>query len=184
MTNMNMTAASEIIIPAIAEDGSLFPIEKMEAHRTAQQHLAISAFVFSGSKLLIQQRAAGKYHTPLLWANACCTHPDWGESHDSCVVRRVREELGVTVTMTPRGEVEYRADVGGGLVEHEVVRLYAATVDAKALALAPDPEEVAATRWIALDALRAEIAAAPERFTPWLRIYLDKHADAIFGGGI
>ena len=33
-----------------------------------------------------------------------------------------------------------------------------------------------ATRWIALAALRAEVAARPEAFTPWLRIYLAGHA--------
>jgi isopentenyl-diphosphate delta-isomerase len=72
--------SDEIIIPAIADDGTLFPIEKMEAHRIAQQHLAISVFVFSGTKLLIQQRAKGKYHCPGRWANTCCSHPHWQES--------------------------------------------------------------------------------------------------------
>jgi isopentenyldiphosphate isomerase len=56
--------SDEIIIPAIADDGTLFPIEKMEAHRIAQQHLAISVFVFSGTKLLIQQRARANITAP------------------------------------------------------------------------------------------------------------------------
>jgi isopentenyl-diphosphate delta-isomerase len=29
--------------------------------------------------------------------------------------------------------------------------------------------------------LQAEIAATPEMFTPWLRIYLAEHASQIFG---
>jgi isopentenyl-diphosphate delta-isomerase len=28
------------------------------------------------------------------------------------------------------------------------------------------------TRWITLEALEAEVQATPEKFTPWLRIYL------------
>jgi isopentenyl-diphosphate Delta-isomerase len=70
--------------------------------------------------VLIQQRALGKYHTPGLWANTCCTHPHWGEDL-ACARRRLREELGITGWRWPAGQVEYRADVGGGLTEHEVV---------------------------------------------------------------
>jgi isopentenyl-diphosphate delta-isomerase len=36
------------------------------------------------------------------------------------------------------------------------------------------------TRWIDRATLHAEIADAPARFTPWLRIYLADHAAAIF----
>jgi hypothetical protein len=49
-------------IPAIDADGSLYPIDKMAAHRLGQKHLAVSVFVFCGERLLIQKRAAGKYH--------------------------------------------------------------------------------------------------------------------------
>ena len=38
-----------------------------------------------------------------------------------------------------------------------------------------------AVRWVGLDALRAEVAAAPAAFTPWLRIYLAEHGTRIFG---
>ncbi|HAJ18865.1 MAG TPA: isopentenyl-diphosphate delta-isomerase, partial [Rhodospirillaceae bacterium] len=56
------------MIPAIASDQSLYPIEKMEAHRRGVFHQAISAFVFSQSgELLIQRRAAEKYHCGGLW---------------------------------------------------------------------------------------------------------------------
>jgi isopentenyl-diphosphate delta-isomerase len=44
-----------------------------------------------------------------------------------------------------------------------------------------NPAEAMAARWISLPALQAEIAATPERFTPWLRIYLAEHADQILG---
>jgi isopentenyl-diphosphate Delta-isomerase len=44
-----------------------------------------------------------------------------------------------------------------------------------------DPGEVAAVRWVGLEPLRAEIAERPQAFTPWLRIYLERHAKLIFG---
>lgn len=167
-------------IPAWVE-GELAPVEKLEVHRRGLRHPAISVFVMRGRRTLLQRRALGKYHTPGLWANAVCTHPHWGEAMPACAARRLREELGVEgLALSPRELVEYRAEVGGGLVEHEVVSLFVAEAG-PGLRLEPDPAEVMDLRWIGLDALRAELAADPAAFTPWLRIYLAEHAGRIFG---
>ena len=161
-------------------DGELRPVEKLEVHRRGLRHPAVSVFLTAGDAVLIQKRAAGKYHTPGLWANTCCTHPGWGEDPAGCARRRLREELGVTPPpLRHCGQVEYRADVGGGLIEHEVVEVYRGEMRPD-MALAPAPEEVAATRWVPRAALEAEIARDPARFTPWLRIYLARHAAMIF----
>lgn len=170
-----------ITIPAIAEDGTLYPVEKLEAHRLGLRHLAISVFVVDGDLVLLQRRALGKYHSAGQWANACCTHPHWGENPADAAPRRLAEELGCpALPLEPRGVIEYRADVGGGLTEHEVVHLFVAEAGAATLPLAPDPEEVAETRWVSLHAMRAWVAETPEAFTPWLRIYLARHAARIF----
>jgi isopentenyl-diphosphate delta-isomerase len=162
-------------------DGRLAPVDKLEVHRRGLRHPAISVFVMDGPRTLIQRRALGKYHTPGLWANAVCTHPHWGEDMAAAAARRLREELGIEgLALVPRHRVEYRAEVGGGLVEHELVSLFAAEAR-PGLRLAPDPAEVMDVRWIALDALRGEIAARPAAFTPWLRIYLADHGGQIFG---
>ena len=42
-------------------------------------------------------------------------------------------------------------------------------------------DEVMDTRWVDYHDLMAEVARHPERFTPWLKIYLRDHADTIFG---
>ncbi len=170
----------EITIPGLAEDGTLYRVEKLEAHRRGLFHLAISVFVCDGEQVLLQRRALGKYHCGGLWANACCTHPHFGETPEAAAPRRMVEELGVTLPMEPRGVVDYRADVGNGLVENERVHLFLAETDAASLALDPNPEEVMETRWASRDALRAEIAAHPERFTPWMRIYMAEHQGLIF----
>lgn len=168
------------LIPAWV-GGALTPVEKLEVHRRGLRHPAISVFVTREGRTLIQRRALGKYHTPGLWANAVCTHPHWGEAMADCAARRLREELGVEgLALVPRDRIEYRADVGGGLVEHEVVSLFVAEAW-PGLRVRPDPAEVMDLRWVSLDALRAEVAAAPEAFTPWLRIYLAEHAGRIFG---
>ena len=169
-----------VMIPAWV-NGKLTPVEKLRAHELGLRHKAISVFVMRQGRVLIQQRALGKYHTPGLWANTCCTHPDWGEDPAQCAVRRLREELGITgLSPAHRDQVEYRADVGGGLIEHEVVEIYLAEAP-EGMTVTPNPDEVMAVRWVDFYDLNAEVKRHPEAFTPWLRIYLAEHVDAIFG---
>ncbi|WFE76780.1 isopentenyl-diphosphate Delta-isomerase [Roseinatronobacter sp. S2] len=170
---------SGALIPAW-ENGQLVPVDKLEVHQRGLKHKAISIFVTEGARVLLQRRALGKYHTPGLWTNTCCTHPHWDEDDQSCATRRLREELGITgLPLTHVAEIEYRADVGGGLIEHEVVQVFTAQAMAD-LTVIPNPDEVAATDWISLQALPAIVERSPDRFTPWLRIYLRDHADRIF----
>ena len=170
---------SGALIPAWV-DGHLTPVDKLEVHRRGLKHKAISVFVTEGERVLLQRRALGKYHTPGLWTNTCCTHPHWDEDDLSCATRRLQEELGITgLPLTHVAEIEYRADVGGGLVEHEVVQVFTARAMAD-LPITPNPDEVASTDWISLQALPAIVERAPQRFTPWLKIYLRDHADRIF----
>ena len=172
----------EIMVPAWV-DGTLQPVEKLAAHERGLRHMAVSVFVIADGKLLLQQRALGKYHTPGLWANTCCTHPQWDEPPDACAARRLDEELGITgLDLQHRGQVEYRADVGGGLIEHEVVEVFLAHA-ATDLSITENPDEVMATRWISQSDLHAELARYPDNYTPWLRIYMAEHEGLILGDG-
>lgn len=174
-----MEGGLEEMIPAWVE-GRLTPVGKLAVHQRGLRHKAVSVFVLDGDRVLIQQRAAGKYHTPGLWANTCCTHPRWDEDPATCAIRRLREELGITgLAPAPVGRVEYRAEVGQGLTEHELVDIFVAEAAAD-LRVMPNPDEVQAVRWVGLDALAAEVRRDPAPFTPWLRIYLDEHLDLIF----
>ncbi len=168
------------MIPAFDGD-RLVPMEKMAVHRAGIRHKAVSVFVMEGTRVLIQRRAAGKYHTPGLWANTCCTHPLWREDAAACAVRRLREELGIAGLFPSFADrVEYRAEVGAGLVEHEVVDIFLAEAQA-GLRVVPNPAEVAEVRWVDLYDLSADVARNPDRYTPWLRIYLAQHMTRIFG---
>lgn len=174
--------AVEETIVAIDGDGAFLPIGKLDAHHRGQKHLAVSVFVFAGDRLLVQRRAAGKYHSGGQWANSCCTHPNWAEAPAACARRRLLEELGFTLPLSARSVVDYRADVGGGMVENERVHIFeanlapaAAAEGAAALPLDRfDPAEVQAVAWLDRDELHAAIAADPQSFTPWFRIYLDR----------
>ena len=172
-----------ILIPAWV-NGELTPTDKLEAHQLGLRHKAVSVFVIRGSEILMQRRAMGKYHTPGLWANTCCTHPDWEEPPEHCAIRRLNEELGITgLQPEHRHHLEYRANVGGGLIEHEVVDVYVAHASDN-LKMSPNPDEVMDTAWMDHMDLMTQIDARPDTFTPWLKIYMTDYADMIFGSDL
>ena len=163
------------------DNETLQPLEKMEVHKKGLRHKAISVFLFSGKELLIQQRALSKYHTPGLWANTCCTHPYWQEAPEACAKRRLYQELGINVSeLFYKDKIEYKAEVGNDLTEHEIVDIFVCYFDKKSsLTININPEEVMSTKWINIDNLISEIRKNPDQFTPWIRIYMDKHRDQI-----
>lgn len=168
------------MIPAWVQ-GVLTPVEKISVHQQGLKHKAVSVFVLDGERVLIQRRAAGKYHSAGLWANSCCTHPDWGEKSVDCAVRRLREELGITGLYPAFADrIEYRADVGEGMIEHEVVDIFLAYASPE-MNVKPNPDEVSDVRWVNIYDLAAEVARHPEHYTKWLEIYLSHHMDRIFG---
>ena len=170
----------KIMIPAWV-DGVLTPVEKLEVHQRGLRHKAISVFILRGTEVLLQRRALEKYHTPGLWANACCTHPAWEESSDECAIRRLGEELGVKITdLEFRETLEYRADVGRGLTEYEVVDVFIVQADSD-LRISPNPEEVIDFEWVEYTDLQKRITDTPDVFTPWLRIYMSDFTETIFG---
>ena len=178
------------MITAIAEDGSHYPIDKLEAHARAVPHLAVSIFVTSGDRLLLQQRAAGKYHSGGLWANTCCSHPAWTESVEDCARRRLVEEVGLTVPLLPIGTIRYQAAVASSLpaalYENELAFCFHGETDAAAPLPPADPEEVMALAWRPFADVLRDVEAQPEHFAPWFRLYLRHHRpmlDPLFGAG-
>lgn len=163
-----------VYIPAWV-DGVLTPVEKLRAHQEGLRHKAISVFLFHQDKLLIQRRALCKYHTPGLWANTCCTHPHWSESAPDAAYRRVAEELGYACEdLQPCGQVEYRASVGDGMIEHEVVDMFIGHCDVRP-PLQLNPDEVCDTKWVTRSEILARVAAHPDWYTAWFRIYLEQY---------
>lgn len=165
-----------ITIPGIDEAGDLYPIEKLTAHRAGGVlHLAISIFVFSQGRLLIQRRAPDKYHSGGLWANTCCTHPDWGEDLCAAAHRRLREELGFEVpVLEQRAVVDYQARVSHDLWERERVHVFEYATNEVFPTPRPVSSEVAETRWATLPAIRRDMRSAPDDYAPWFRIYMDR----------
>ena len=93
--------------------------------------------------------------------------------------RRLREELGVDCELKFVLRTHYRADVGNGLIEDEVVHLFLGAYDGP---VAPDPAEVAEHAWATRAELRAHIAERPEDYAYWFKHYMRQYADEMFSG--
>ncbi len=161
-----MSVAERLVVVTCDESGTpTGRTDKSAAHRApGQLHLAFSVVLFDGARVLLQQRAASKYHFPLFWANACCSHPGPGEDIALSAERRVVEELGVSVPLRQVGSFTYRATCPvSGLVEHEFDHVF---VGELADEPHPEPTEVERVAWVDIDdVLNGAIGG---QFTPWL----------------
>ncbi|MDP6688836.1 MAG: isopentenyl-diphosphate Delta-isomerase [Alphaproteobacteria bacterium] len=150
---------------------------KLETHRQGLLHRAFSVIIKNDAgQILLQQRAAGKYHSPGLWANACCGHPGDGDDTGQAARRRLGEEMGFETDLYPGWRHSYRADVGGGLIENEFVHVFFGRFNGT---IVPDAAEAAAYRWLDPDALLADVAANPDSYSAWFRDYLQHFGDEI-----
>ncbi|MFF0157069.1 isopentenyl-diphosphate Delta-isomerase [Streptomyces sp. NPDC005263] len=171
--------ADAILLELVDENGvTIGTAEKLAAHQPpGQLHRAFSVFLFDElGRLLLQQRAHGKYHSPGVWSNTCCGHPYPGEAPFAAAARRTYEELGVSPSLLAEaGTVRYNhPDPDSGLVEQEYNHLFVGLVQS---APRPDPEEVGETVFVT----PAELAErhAKDTFSSWFMTVLDAARPAV-----
>jgi isopentenyl-diphosphate Delta-isomerase len=163
-------SASERVVLVDLEDREIGTEEKLRAHHTGELHRAVSVFLFDAhGRLLLQRRADDKYHSPGRWSNTCCGHPRPGEAAIDAAGRRLREEMGIECNLTPAFSFVYRAELGNGLVEHELDHVFTGTFAGTPM---PDHREVEAWGWMSLPLLAAECASEPDRYSAWLPLAL------------
>lgn len=149
--------------------------EKMAVHKKGQLHRCFSIVIFnSKGEMLLQKRAAGKYHCGGLWTNTCCSHPRPGEDVISAGKRRLKEEMGIECELKEILSFTYRAEFRNGLTEHEFDHVLLGKFDGEPNI---NPEEADDWRWISVSDLKKEIQNAPEKFTPWFGMIVDKLDD-------
>lgn len=161
----------EQVVVVDETDRPIAVLPKLEAHLSGALHRAVSVFITDGGgRVLLQQRAAGKYHSPGLWTNTCCGHPRPDEDPLEAAARRLVDEMGIRCELLPAGTFRYRAELGNGLVEHEIDHVFVGKWRGRPI---PDPSEVGAWRWMPLDNLQADVESRPDAYTAWLAEALD-----------
>jgi isopentenyl-diphosphate delta-isomerase len=171
-------AADEVII-VDANDTPIGTAPKLEAHRRGLRHRAISVIIGDQrGRLLLHQRAAGKYHSAGLWTNTCCSHPRPGESTIDAAVRRLAEEMAIVCPLTHIFSMSYRAEGLNGLIEDEIVHVFGGQFDG---APDPDPIEVSAWCWKPSFEIARDVAERPEMYTVWFRIFCRKFWSDLVG---
>ena len=162
----------EQVILVNEKDEPIGLMGKMEAHEKGLLHRAFSVFVFnSKQEVLLQQRAACKYHSPNLWTNTCCSHPRAGETNQQAGERRLQEEMGLQVPLREVFSFIYKAPFDNGLTEHEYDHVLIGYSDAQPQI---NPEEVASWKWLSLEAIKEDILQSPERYTAWFKIIFEE----------
>ncbi len=168
-----MQEENVILVNELNEQVGLMP--KMEAHEKAVLHRAFSVFIMNDNgETMLQQRAAHKYHSPLLWTNTCCSHQRDGETNIEAGKRRLQEEMGFVTDLKELFSFIYKAPFDNGLTEHELDHVmlgyYSESPEI-------NTEEVADWKWMKPEAIKEDIAANPENYTVWFKIIFEKFYD-------
>ncbi|MGY5351291.1 isopentenyl-diphosphate Delta-isomerase [Wenyingzhuangia sp. IMCC45533] len=159
------------------QDEQIGVMEKIEAHEKALLHRAFSVFIFNDKgELMLQQRAADKYHSPLLWTNTCCSHQKEGESNIDAGKRRLQEEMGFSTELKEVCSFIYKAPFDNGLTEHEFDHVLTGFYNDEPNL---NPKEANAYKWVLLKDVQKDIKENPNKYTAWFIIIFEKFYDFI-----
>ena len=163
----------EQVILVNERDEQIGLMPKMEAHEKAVLHRAFSVFVFNDKdELMLQQRAADKYHSPLLWTNSCCSHQRDGESNLEAGKRRLQEEMGFVCELKEVTSFIYKAPFDNGLTEHELDHIMIGYYNENPII---NREEVESFKWMTVEEVKNDMLLHPEIYTEWFKIIFEKY---------
>jgi len=168
----------EEVILVNQENEQIGTMPKMEAHEKALLHRAFSVFITNDKgEIMLQQRAASKYHSPLLWTNTCCSHQRVGESNIDAGKRRLQEEMGFQAELKELFSFIYKAPFDNGLTEHEFDHVMLGSFNAEPNI---NPDEVEAWKWMSPEMVKEDIIDNPNEYTAWFKIIFDKFYEHLF----
>ena len=156
-----------------AEDNPNGSMEKLEAHEKGALHRALSVLIINSKKeILLQRRALGKYHSPGLWTNTCCSHPYPGEDPNEAARRRLQEEMGMSSELTFLFKFQYKCDFENGLIEHELDHVFIGKTDDTPHL---NTDEAMAFKWMSIENLEQDMLSYPENYTFWFKLIIEKY---------
>lgn len=164
-----------VLILVNEQDEPIGKMEKMEVHQKGLLHRAFSVFIFNKKgEMLLQKRAAGKYHSPGLWTNACCSHPQPGYEIIPAATLRLQEEMGFTTSLEKAFYFIYKATFDNGLTEYEYDHVLLGNYDGP---INPNAEEVEDYRYLPLTEIKNLLQSNPSDYTTWFKIAIPKIED-------
>ena len=162
----------EQVILVNEKDEQIGTMPKLQAHEKGVLHRAFSVFILNDSgELMMQQRAASKYHSPLLWTNSCCSHQRVGESNIEAGKRRLFEEMGFITELKDVVSFIYKASFDNGLTEHEFDHVLVGTYSENPNI---NIDEVNNFKWMTLEQVKVDMELNPDIYTEWFKIIFDK----------
>ena len=163
-----MTGIEQQVILVTEKDETIGVMPKMEVHEKGLLHRAFSIFIFdTNGRMLLQQRAAGKYHGALLWTNACCSHPHPDEEVQDAATRRLGEELGFSTPLKKIFAFVYKAKVENGLIEHEFDHVFVGEYEGD---IKMNEHEVNSFAYLSMQEIKTMLVDHPQKFTTWFKI--------------
>lgn len=167
----------EQVILVDTKDNPIGLMEKIEAHEKALLHRAFSVFVFNDKKeLMLQQRAAEKYHSPFLWTNTCCSHQRDGETNLEAGKRRLQEEMGFVCELKEVFSFIYKAPFDNGLTEHELDHVMVGFCNENPNI---NKDEVESYKWMTMESVKNDMQQHPENYTEWFKIIFKESYEKI-----
>lgn len=157
--------ADEIFDVVDENDRVIARAPRREVHARGLLHRAVHVLVYDrDGRVLLQKRSASKDRFPNTWSASASGHVDSGEDYDACVVREMREEIGIVTEPPPRRVERITACAE---TEQEFVWVYVARSDGP---VTFEPKEVSEVGWFAPAEVDAWIRRAPADFSPSFRL--------------
>ncbi len=171
-----ITTINEVVL-VNESDEIIGSSEKLKAHKEGLLHRGVSVIILnSKNEMLLQRRAANKYHSAGLWTNAACTHPCFNETPQAAASRRLKEEIGIECTLTFAFKFIYNAILDNGMIEHELDYVYYGFSDSTPVLNIEETDEY---KYINISVIENEVVNNAEQYTVWFKILLPKIIDIL-----
>ena len=152
---------------------------RAEVHRLGLRHRAVHVLVFNTrGEIFLQKRSMKKDVFPGAWDSSAAGHLDCGEDYDTCAVRELQEELGVSPAQPLRRLFKLPATRETGL-EH--VWVYHCQAEGPFIL---HPEEIEGGKWVSTAQLTQWIEERPQDFASALIVIWRRFLESDAGNNV
>jgi isopentenyldiphosphate isomerase len=165
--------SEEIFDVVNAQDEVIGAASRAEVHARGLVHRAVHVLVFNQrGEVFIQKRSMTKDKSPGLWDSSASGHLERGEDYDTCALRELREEIGLTPPLPPQRLFKLGACQE---TDQEHVWVYRCQSEGP---FTLNPAEIERGEWVAPAVLTLRIAERPGDFASAFRFLWSRLPDA------